>query len=61
MMGSKPYPYLLHRAHEVAVVKHEEKYQVEQMLEQELRRQDEEMDVGSNKQSAKGLQGRTRR
>lgn len=61
MMGSKPYPYLLHRAHEVAVVKREEKYQVEQMLIQELRRQDEELDDGSNKQSAKDLPGRTRR
>ena len=61
MMGSKPYPYLLHRAHEIAVVKHEEKYQVEQMLMQELRRQDEEMDDGSYKQSAKDLPGRTRR
>jgi len=60
MMGSKPYPYLLHRAHEIAVVKHEEKYQVEQMLTQELRRQDEEMDEGSNKQSAKDLKGRGR-
>jgi NurA domain len=61
MMGSKPYPYLLHRAHEIAVVKHEEKYQVEQMLTQELRRQDEELDDGSYKQSAKDLPGRTRR
>jgi len=60
MMGSKPYPYLLHRAHEIAVVKHEEKYQVEQMLTQELHRQDEELDEGSNKQSAKDLKGRTR-
>jgi len=60
MMGSKPYPYLLHRAHEVAVVKREEKFQVEQMLLQELRRQDEETDDGSNKQSAKDLPGRTR-
>jgi len=61
MMGSKPYPYLLHRAHEVAVVKQEEKFQVEQMLMQELRRQDEEIDEGSNKQSAKDLTGKTRR
>jgi hypothetical protein len=60
MMGSKPYPYLLHRAHETAVVKHEEKEQVEGMLLQELRRQDEEIDEGSAKQSAKGLKGRTR-
>jgi hypothetical protein len=61
MMGSKPYPYLLHRAHEIAVVKHEEKYQVEQMLTQELRRQDEEIGDGSYKQSAKDLPGRIRR
>jgi hypothetical protein len=61
IMGSKPYPYLLHRAHEVAVVKLEEKFQVEQMLAQELRRQDEAMDDGSYKQSAKDLKGRTRK
>jgi hypothetical protein len=61
MMGSKPYPYLLHRAHEVAVVKHEEKQQVEQMLIQELWRNSDEIDNGSNKQSAKDLKGRSRR
>lgn len=61
MMGSKPYPYLLHRAHETAVVKMEEKQQIEQMLAIELRNQDEEVDDGSNKQSAKDLKGRTRR
>lgn len=61
MMGSKPYPYLLHRAHEVAVVKHEEKQQVEQMLIQELWRNNDEIDNGSNKQSAKDLKGRSRR
>ena len=61
IMGSRPYPYLLHRAHETAVVKNEEKYQIEQMLQQELRRNNEDVDEGSNKQSAKDLQGRTRR
>ncbi len=61
MMGSKPYPYLLHRAHETAVVKNEEKQQIENMLAMELRKQDEEMDQGSHKSSAKGLKGRTRR
>jgi hypothetical protein len=49
VMGSKPYPYLLHRAHEIALVKHEEKYQIEQMLAGELRRQDQEMDEISDK------------
>jgi hypothetical protein len=61
MMGSKPYPYLLHRAHETAVVKMEEKQQIEQMLAMELRRNNEDVDEGSNKQSAKDLKGRTRR
>lgn len=60
MMGSKPYPYLLHRAHETALVKQEEKQQIEQMLLLELRRRDAEMDEISGKQSAKGLKGRTR-
>ena len=61
IMGSRPYPYLLHRAHETAVVKNEEKYQIEQMLQQELRLNNEDVDEGSNKQSAKDLKGRTRR
>ena len=60
IMGSRPYPYLLHRAHETAVVKNEEKYQIEQMLQQELRRNNEDVDEGSNKQSAKDRGGRTR-
>jgi hypothetical protein len=60
MMGSKPYPYLLHRAHETAVVKMEEKQQIEQMLSMELRNHGEEMDEGSYKQSAKDGAGRTR-
>lgn len=61
MGNSRPYPYLLHRAHEVAVVKMEEKQQVENMLIQELRRNEDEIDAGSYKQSAKGLPGRARR
>lgn len=61
ILGSRPYPYLLHRAHETAVVKNEEKYQIEQMLQQELRRNNEDVEDGSFKQSAKDLQGRTRR
>jgi hypothetical protein len=60
MMGSRPYPYLLHRAHETAVVKQEEKQQIEQLLTMELRRNNEDVDDGSYKQSAKDLQGRTR-
>ena len=60
MMGSKPYPYLLHRAHEAALVKQEEKQQIEQLLTMELLRNNEDVDEGSYKQSAKDLPGRTR-
>ncbi len=60
MMGTRPYPYILHRAHEIAVVKFEEKRQVEQLLELELRRGGGELEAGSNKQSAKDLPGITR-
>jgi NurA domain len=58
IMGVRPYPYILHRAHEVAVVKFEEKKQVETMIEMELRRAGSEVEAGSNKQSAKDLPGR---
>ncbi len=60
MMGARPYPYILHRAHEIAVVKFEEKRQVEQMLEIELRKSGGEVEEGSAKQSAKDLPGRKR-
>lgn len=53
MMGGKPYPYLLNRAHEIAVVKNEEKQQIEQLLSLELRKQGEETDDPSNKQAGK--------
>jgi hypothetical protein len=55
MMGSRPYPYLLHRAHETAVVRYEEKQQIEQLLVLELRRIHAEVDDGSHKSSAKAL------
>lgn len=57
MMGAKPYPYLLHRAHETAVVRREEKDQVEQMLALELRRVRAEVGDRSYKDSAKALPG----
>jgi len=59
MLGAKPYPYLLHRAHETAVVSHDEKQQVDQMLQLELQRNGGESDDGSYKQAAKDLPGRT--
>jgi hypothetical protein len=61
MLGARPYPYILHRAHEVAVVKFDEKRQVEGMLELELRQAGGEVDGVSAKQSAKELPGRSGR
>jgi hypothetical protein len=58
MMGSRPYPYLLHRAHETAVIRYEEKGQVEQLLALELRRIQAEVGDGSHKSSAKSLKVR---
>ena len=58
-MGSRPYPYVLHRAHEAAVVSLEEKEQVTQMIVMELLRRKVEVEHASNKQSAKDLPGRT--
>ena len=36
VMGSRPYPYMLHRAHETAVVTYHEKMQIESMIAMEL-------------------------
>jgi hypothetical protein len=57
VMGSRPYPYLLHRAHETAVVTLEERDQVTQMILVELRQRGVEVDQVSNKQSAKDVSG----
>jgi hypothetical protein len=61
VMGARPYPYILHRAHEIAVVKFEEKKQIEQMLELELRRAGGEVEDESNKSVTHNLPGRTKR
>jgi hypothetical protein len=58
IMGYKPYPYLLHRAHETAVVKHEEKPLIEQMLQLEFNRRGEPIREKSNKQTPKDSPGR---
>jgi len=60
IMGARPYPYLLHRAHEVAVVSIQEKEQVTQMIAQELRRCGVPVGERSYKQSAKDLPGKER-
>jgi len=61
ILGSRPYPYILHRAHETAVIKPDERAQLEQMLLLELRRRGAETDEASYKQSAKDLPGRSTR
>lgn len=53
IMGAKPYPYILHRAHETAVVTFQEKQQIEQMLAIELRRSGGEVGEKSGKQTSK--------
>jgi NurA domain len=58
LMGAHPYPYILHRAHEIAVVGFDEKKQVEAMLELELRQSGGEVGEASHKSSAKALPGR---
>lgn len=58
IMGSRPYPYLLHRAHEAALVSLEEKEQVTQMIVLELHRRGASVGERSQKQAAKELGGR---
>lgn len=52
-LGTRPYPYILARAHEIAVISWDERSQLENMIAAELRRKG--LDVGdrSNKQTAK--------
>jgi hypothetical protein len=60
VLGSRAYPYLLHRAHEAAVVTYEEKEHVTQMIIMELRQRGLEVGELSAKQYAKNLAGKTR-
>lgn len=52
-LGPRPYPYILHRAHEIAVISFEEREQLEGMIIAELRRQGVAVEDPSNKQVAK--------
>ncbi len=60
ILGANPYPYLLHRAHEAAVVNLQEKEQLTQMLVQEFLRRGVPVGQESHKQSLKSQPGRTR-
>jgi len=60
-MGSHPYPYALHRAHEVALVSYAEKQQLENMIAAEYLRLGIPAGERSQKQTVKDLSGsRTR-
>ena len=56
-LGNSPYPYILHRAHEIAVITWDERDQLENMIAAELRRQGVAVDGRSNKQNAKDSAG----
>jgi hypothetical protein len=60
IMGNQPFPYLLHRAHEVAVVTLDDQEQLERMIVAELQRQGAELGEESHKQSAKDTPGKKR-
>lgn len=57
MIGARRYPYLLHRAHETAVVSLEDKEQVTQMIVHELRKRGLEVAGESAKQYNKDVSG----
>jgi len=58
--GSRPYPYPLIRAHEIAVVKMDDHNQISEMIEQELLNHGLPPTLNSNKQSHKQHQARGR-
>jgi hypothetical protein len=61
MIGARAYPYLLHRAHETAVVSLEDKEQVTQMIVNELRRRGLPVEGESAKQYNKDVSGKRTR
>lgn len=60
VIQGRPYPYLLHRAHETAVVTRDEKEQVDMMISVELRNRGLEPGFKSSKQYLKDLPKRVR-
>jgi len=55
ILGDRPYPYVLHRAHEAARISPREKQEIKHRLMLELRRHGVEMESISPKSSAKSL------
>lgn len=60
LLGGMPYPYALHRSHEIALVSMLDKEQIEQMISREMVARGMTPPAPSNKQFAKNLAGRTR-
>ena len=60
-LGSRPFPYAIHRAHEVAVVHPEEKDQINDMIAQEYQTLGLPVGDRSNKQIAKDNSGKRTR
>jgi hypothetical protein len=61
MIGARRYPYLLHRAHETAVVSQDDKEQVTNMIVNELRKHGLEVAGQSAKQYNKDVSGKRTR
>jgi NurA-like 5'-3' nuclease len=59
-MGVKAYPYILHRAHEIALVSYQERKHLLGLLQQTLLSQGLEPGDKSSKQYHKDLSGKTR-
>jgi hypothetical protein len=60
IMGHKAYPYILHRAHEVALVSYQEREHLLTLLQQTLLSQGLDAGEKSSKQYHKDLRGKTR-
>ncbi len=60
LLGGMPYPYALHRSHEIALVSMLDKGQIAQMISREMVAWGMTPPAPSNKQFAKNLSGRTR-
>ncbi len=60
IMGQKAYPYILHRAHEVALVSYQERAHLLTLLQQTLLSQGLDAGEKSSKQYHKDLRGKTR-
>jgi hypothetical protein len=56
-MGARPFPYMIHRAHEIAVISLAEKDELENLIITELHRQGVEVGEKSYKQFAKDHRG----